>query len=116
MKFKIVNIEKVCHSGTVTRDDGQIIHDILKEHWDKEKRIMLDFKGLLIASVSFLDEAFGKLTFEHSKDQIVEKLSFRNMDDRDRALLSDIMISRFKQVELSKKPRRKQNPSRRRKR
>lgn len=112
--MKVINIRKVCRSGTVTRDDGQIIYDLLVELWTKEDRVVLDFKGLVIASVSFLDEALGKLAFDHTKEEIREKLGVRNMDDRDRALLNDIFISRRKQKDAEKLPPRKKKPSRKR--
>jgi len=113
--MRIINIKKECRTGTVTRDDGQIIHDLLNEIWDEEDRIVLNFKGLIVASVSFMDEAFGKLAFDHTKDELKSKLKFRNMDYGDRALLNDIFISRFKQAILSKKPKTKKTPPRRRK-
>jgi len=95
-----INLKDKCSKQTITRKDGQIINELIVNSWDKEDKITIEFDNILIASVSFLDEAFGKLAFEYAKDILVKKLSFENMQDYDRALLNDILISRYHQKEL----------------
>ena len=62
--------------------------------------IPIDFESVLVASVSFMDEAFGKLALEHTKEDLQKKLKFDNIRNYDRALINDIFISRFRQKSL----------------
>lgn len=96
----IIDLIKVCGNQTISRDDGKKIHNIINASWEKEDHIKIDFGNILVASVSFIDEAFGKLAFDHSKESLKEKLSFENMQDYDRALLNDILTSRYRQKGL----------------
>jgi hypothetical protein len=85
---------------TITREDGEQINKMINDLWDKEETITIDFSKVLIASVSFLDEAFGKLAFNYPKEVLTKKLSFENLEEYDRALLNDILLSRYHQTEL----------------
>lgn len=111
-----INLKDICGKKTITREDGQIINYMIVNSWDKEDKIIIDFGNILIASVSFLDEAFGKLAFEYPKDILKTKLSFENMEEYDRALLNDILISRYHQKEVGEngysKPKRKKSARR----
>jgi len=95
-----INLKDKCGKDTITREDGQVINDLIKNSWDKEDKIIIDLNNITIASVSFLDEAFGKLAFDYPRDEIVKKLSFENIQDYDRALLNDILISRYHQKDV----------------
>jgi hypothetical protein len=95
-----INLTEKCGKKTITREDGQKINDIIKSVWDSEDKIVIDLSNITIASVSFMDEAFGKLALEYPKDILVKKLSFENINEYDRALLNDIFHSRFHQKEL----------------
>lgn len=111
-----IDLKKECGKKTITRQDGDAINKMILEAWDKEEKITINFSNILIASVSFLDEAFGQLTFEHPKKKLMEKLFFNNMQEYDRALLNDILISRYRQKDLgqngiSRKRRRRKNSS-----
>jgi len=107
----VINLKDKCGKQTITREDGQVINDMIVQAWDIEERIVIDFSNILIASVSFLDEAFGKLSFYFPKDILIKKLYFDNIQDYDRALLNDIFISRYHQKELGEngysKPKRR---------
>lgn len=96
----IVNLKTKCGTQTVSRDDGLVIANILIDAIEKEDKIVIDFDNILIASVSFFDEAFGKLAFKYSKEVLAKKLIFENIEDFDKALLNDILISRYHQKEL----------------
>ena len=76
------------------------IKSLISESWSKEKKITIDFNNILIASVSFIDEAFGKLAFDYQKEDLKRKLSFENIEEYDKALLNDILLSRYNQREL----------------
>jgi hypothetical protein len=95
-----INIKDVCGRNIVTRDDGKSVHDIIIRQWKESEKIKIDFGNVLIASVSFIDEIFGKLAFEFDRQEISSKLQMLNIQDYDRALLNDILVSRYKQKEL----------------
>jgi hypothetical protein len=95
-----IDLKKICKKKTITRKDGEKIKSIILEAWDKEKMIRIDFNNILIASVSFIDEAFGKLAFDYPKEALRKKLSFENIEKYDKALLNDILLSRYKQSDL----------------
>jgi hypothetical protein len=99
MKLKINDI---CGKRTVTRADGRKLSQIILDNWRKTDKIEIDFGHLLIASVSFMDEAFGALGLKFTQNQIVTKISVRNITPQDRQLLNDIMRSRFRQRQLQK--------------
>ena len=104
-----VNLQKEYGKQTVSRDDGKVVADRLIRAMKKEDKIVIDFSNILIASVSFFDEAFGKLAFKYPKEVLVEKLRFENMEDFDRALLNDILVSRYHQKAEESKHGRKQS-------
>ncbi len=95
-----IDLKDKCEKRTITRKDGEIINNLISNNWDKEDHISIDFSNILIASVSFFDEAFGKLAFDYPKETLQKKLSFENIEQYDRALLNDILISRYHQREL----------------
>ncbi len=95
--MKKINIKSTCGQNIITRDDGEVIRDIIFESWKKEDKIVLDFENIQIASVSFIDEAFGMLANGYSRSEMQSKLEFQNMDVYDKELLNDILIYRLKQ-------------------
>ena len=95
-----IHITKTCGKRTVTRDHGEKINKLLSEKWEEEQVFDIDFDNILVASVSFMDEAFGKLGLQFSKEELQKKLKFKNILEYDRALLNDILQSRFRQKEL----------------
>jgi hypothetical protein len=99
-KKMIINLKKECNNQTITREEGKKVNKLIDNAWDKENKIIIDFGNILIASVSFIDEALGKLAFEHSKKALKGKLYFKNMLDYDKALLNDILTSRYRQKDL----------------
>ena len=93
-----LKIKDICGTNTVTRADGKKIHQFLLDHWDKAQTIEVDFGHLVIASVSFLDEAIGQLAVRYKKRELVSKLRLRRISSRDKRLLNDIFISRHRQM------------------
>ena len=100
--MKKIDLKKICKKQTVTRKEGEQIKNLISDSWEKESEIVIDFNNISIASVSFLDEAFGKLAFDYPKENLREKLTFANIEEYDRALLNDILISRYHQKEIGK--------------
>jgi len=96
----IIDLKEKSKMQTITRGNGENINRLISDSWDKESEIVIDFSNILIASVSFFDEAFGKLAFRYPKEELQKKLSFENIENYDRALLNDILISRYRQKEL----------------
>lgn len=98
-----LNIKEICGTNTVTRSDGKKIHQFLLDHWNNSGVIEVDFGNLVIASVSFLDEAIGQLALRFNRNELTSKLKLRRISSRDKRLLNDIFISRYRQVMKSKK-------------
>lgn len=98
-----LKIKDICGTNTVTRTDGKKIHQFLLDHWEKAQVIEVDFGNLTIASVSFLDEAIGQLALRFKRSELVSKLKLRRISLRDKRLLNDIFISRYRQMIQNKK-------------
>jgi hypothetical protein len=96
-----IDIKQFCGKNIVTRDDGKIVRDLIEDHWNKVNKIEIDFGNVLVASVSFFDEIFGKLATKYSRSELTDKIIMENIQDYDRALLNDILRSRFRQKELN---------------
>jgi hypothetical protein len=91
-----INIQQICEKKTVTRTDGEKIYTILTQEWGKEEIFSINFDNILIASVSFMDEAFGKLASQYTREEFQKKLKLENIVDYDRALLNDVLLSRLR--------------------
>lgn len=97
-----LKIKDICGTNTVTRSDGKKIHQALLDHWEKADTIEVDFGNLVIASVSFLDEAIGQLALRFKRSELKSKLILRRISSRDKRLLNDIFISRYRQIHQNK--------------
>lgn len=102
MQMTRISIKGVCGKNTVTRPDGRIVNQLIRDAWSQSDRIEIDFGNLVIASVSFIDEAIGLLSSDFSKDELTSKLSLVNISAEDKALLNDILHSRYRQKSLRK--------------
>jgi hypothetical protein len=78
----------------VTRDDGAHLRHAIEQAWHDAGPIVLDFRGLTIASVSFFDEALGVLALEHPVEELTRRVRVENMVAADRELLNNIVSSR----------------------
>lgn len=101
MRIEEINIEQISAKNTVSRTDGRTVCEKIKELWEGSDQITINFANLIIASVSFMDEAFGHLALEYSQDDLKRKLKFVGMNEYDRALLNDIIILRVRERKLS---------------
>src|SRR3989344_9632414 len=93
-----LKIKDICGTNTVTRSDGKKIHQALLDHWETADTIEVDFGNLVIASVSFLDEAIGQLALRYKRSELISKLKLLRISSRDKRLLNDIFISRYRQM------------------
>jgi len=100
-----ISIEKNCGENRISREDGLRLREWIEKEWEKNDKLTFDFGNILIASVSFIDEAFAKLAFDHSKDELVNKLKFENLRPFDRALLNDLVVARIREMESNCKKR-----------
>ena len=105
MRVAEIDIKQACGKNTVSREDAKVIYEKVKQLWRSSDLITVNFGNLLIASVSFLDEAFGQLALAYSQEELRRKLKFENINEYDRALLNDILLSRFRQENLSARKR-----------
>ncbi len=99
----LIDLKEKCGKKTISRPDGKKVREIIVKSWAREKTIEIEFGNIQIASVSFFDEAFGRLTSNFPKEILRKKLKFSNIDKYDRALLNDILISRYHQLEVDGK-------------
>lgn len=111
MKIAALNIEQMAGKNTVSRHDGKILYEKIKELWETNDQVLVDFGNLVIASVSFMDEVFGHLALEYPRDELRKRLKLLHINDYDRALLNDIILSRVRQrnLEAHKKNSRKRS-------
>ena len=104
-----INLKEKCGKRTISRQDGHFVADLISDGLKKHESITIDFDNIMIASVSFFDEASGKLTFQYPKEALKKKLVFEKIDKYDRALLNDILLSRYRQQEKAAKDDQKVN-------
>lgn len=97
---QVINVNEICGRNIVTRDDGQVIRNLIDSYWNQSDKIKLDFGNILVASVSFLDEAIGKLALTYSRQELASKIEFLNIQEFDRALVNDILIKRYHEKEM----------------
>ena len=97
MKRTRLNVEPIVGKNPVSREDGKVLYDKIRKLWKSSDQITIDFDNLVVASVSFMDEAFGHLALEHPREELKRKLRFVGMNEYDRALLNDIILSRVRQ-------------------
>lgn len=94
-----INLKEKCGKRTISRDDGRFVANLISKVLATHEDVTIDFDNIMIASVSFFDEAFGKLAFNFPKEELQKKLVFEKIDKYDRALLNDILLSRYRQKE-----------------
>ncbi len=89
-----VKVQEVVGRRMSSRTDGKKMRKYLQQRWEKEDNFVIDFENIEVASVSFIDEAFGALLEHYSLDDMKAKLKFENMDEHDRKLLNYLILSR----------------------
>ncbi|PIP83641.1 MAG: hypothetical protein CO113_00270 [Elusimicrobia bacterium CG_4_9_14_3_um_filter_62_55] len=92
-----LKIKSVCGAKVVSRQDGKKVNKLIMKNWENSQFIEVDFGNLEIASVSFLDEALGQLAMRFTRRELTGKLKLKGISERDKRLLNDILISRYRQ-------------------
>ena len=98
-----IKVKPFLDSKVTTREDGEALRDYLQSQWEQVEVITLDFRGLQIASVSFLDEAFGMLAEAYPKKEIGRKIRVVRMDANDQIMYESILKSRESQFRKTKR-------------
>lgn len=58
---------------------GETIRHLIIYHWVTEDKILVDFKNITVTTSAFMDEAFGKLLFYYSLDELKSKIDYDNI-------------------------------------
>jgi hypothetical protein len=66
----------------------------MEEHWNDAEPMVLDFDGVVIASVSFFDESFGLLALRYPLQELTRRFKVENINAPDRRLLNTIVLAR----------------------
>ncbi|MBN1115545.1 MAG: STAS-like domain-containing protein [Oligoflexia bacterium] len=84
MSIKTISIAEDFKNDYVTRDAGEKLRNMIIAGEKDYEKIEIDFGDLIIASVSFFDEAFAKL-IEHgwSINKINSRIILKNISPRD---------------------------------
>ncbi len=80
----------------VTREHGRVLRDLVEQRLGTPP-VVVDFEGLQITSVSFFDEAFGKLAQKLGVG-ILDVVKLERIDPFDLALVQDIIHSRAEEA------------------
>jgi len=93
----VININIKDHYGkaSITREHGARLRSFLDSNWKKTDVFQIDFAGIKIASVSFFDEAFGKLASTVSLEELKGKFKMQSIDDFDLQILNNVIKSRY---------------------
>lgn len=89
-----LSVATVCKTARVSRRDGEALRHLLEQHWNDKEAVVLDFAGVVIASVSFFDESFGVLALHHPLAEMTRRIKVENMQPQDRKLLNTIVVAR----------------------
>lgn len=93
-----IDVKLELGNAIVTREDGRKLRTLVEAGLGNAP-VIIDFGGLQVTSVSFFDEAFGQLALRWPQDKLLQSLKFERIDPFDRALVNDIMISRFREAD-----------------
>lgn len=89
-----LHVANVCRTSRVSRDDGEALRHVIESHWGDVEPLVLDFSGLVIASVSFFDESFGVLALRHPLAELTARVKVENLRSPDQKLLNKIVRER----------------------
>jgi STAS-like domain of unknown function (DUF4325) len=81
----------------ITRKGGATVRNAIEEAWNRADTIVVDFGNKRIASISFMDEAFGKLVRNHDREELLAKFRPIRIRPFDKVLLNDVVSLRLKQ-------------------
>jgi hypothetical protein len=92
-----IQIATFCEGAHVTRADGARLRQAIKEHWQRDEPVVLDFSDTRIASVSFFDESIGLLAVEYPLEELTAHMEIEHINSADLSLLNSIVRSRARE-------------------
>ncbi len=92
-----LEVASVCGSSRVSRADGEQLRHAMEARWAAEEPTVIDFAGVVIASVSFFDESFGLLALAHPTVELGRRFRVENIGAPDRNLLNSIVSARARE-------------------
>ena len=92
-------VAKISEAARVSRADGEALRHRIEEQWNDAEPTVLDFDGVVIASVSFFDESFGMLALRHPLPVLTGRIKVENINAADRQLLNSIVLARGRERE-----------------
>ena len=96
--MRTIRVKHELGQDIVTRDHGRRLYAMVRGALDAgEDRVVVDFDGLQVTSVSFFDEAFGTLAKELGQEKFSSLVRLSDIDPFDHALVNDIVVSRSRQ-------------------
>jgi hypothetical protein len=97
-------VASICGAKRVSRSDGEALRHRMEAHWNDAEPTVLDFDGVVIASVSFFDESFGVLALHHPLPDLTRRFKVENIRPPDRQLLNSIVVARDREREAEVLP------------
>jgi|GEM_PF-1400428 len=79
-----------------SRDDGKVIRGLIEQLWSQCDEILLDFQDVEFLGISFIDEFYAKLFLSRSKEQILSKVKFLNLDEDYYSQMQSLASARLK--------------------
>jgi len=95
----ILSLASLDANARVTRADWAQLRALIEERQDAQEPVLLDFSGVRVAPVSFLDEALGIFARAHGTEVLLRHVQVQNFDPGDRSLLHRIVASRARERE-----------------
>lgn len=89
-----ISVVEACGDSRVFREDGEKLRRRIKELWSDLEPVDVDFGHVVIASVSFFDEAIAVLALQYPLDVIKRRVKVLNITEPDRRLLNTLVVSR----------------------
>ncbi|GBE29793.1 MAG TPA: DUF4325 domain-containing protein [Bacteroidetes bacterium] len=94
----LIKVKSLVGTSVSSRKDGRKLRrKILDTLANSQESVIVDFGGMEIASVSFLDEGIALLLEDITIEEMGKKVKVINIDELDRKLLNFITLSRKKE-------------------
>lgn len=93
--MKKINIKSEFSQDYISREAGEKLRTIILENVKTGAPLTLDFSGLLVASTSFFDEGFAKLTSEGwDQKKLFQTITFEGLHPKDKMILDEMCKNR----------------------
>lgn len=98
-----IEVAKELGDDIVTREHGKRLNALVHDALRGTETVTVDFDGLQVTSVSFFDEAFGRLAQAIGQEGFAATIRLQNIDPFDLALVNDIVVSRSREKTRGKR-------------